>query len=162
MATGAQREPTEATPRFALDECVSKAVLGLVVGFILLASWLVVGVSLLLLYRKGLEHGLTTVGATALAVPTTFIPAWRTWAGLRRSQSLVGALIGHLWVLNGSVGYAILVLVLFWFRDALVPLAGGVGSWPLAFTGVAGFVALLVGLVGVNLWFFRRWRRTED
>lgn len=130
-------------------------------GTVLLASWLVVGVSLAILYRKGLEYGLNGLGAAALAVPATFVPAWQFWAALRPSRGIIGALTGHLWVLNGSVGYAVLALTVMGVWD-LMFLGGGPSSWLVALAGATGFLLLSAGLMGFNLWLFRgRLRRSQ-
>ncbi len=146
----------ERQSRRTIGEWISTAILRLVVGTILLASWMVVAVSLVVLYRTGLEHGLGGIAAAAVAVPATFVPVWRSWSVVRTSQGLVGALTSHVWVLNGSVGYAVVALSAMGLVDSLL-FARSARSPLLLLAAVTGFLALSVTLVGLNFWFFR-WR----
>ena len=136
---------------------MGRAVLGLAVLTVVLASWCVVAVSLVLLYRAGLAHGMGDLGAAALATPATFVPAWRSWAMLRAGPGLVEALISHLWVLNGSVGYLILILAALGVGDTVrLHVDGGRFTWPLALAAATGFLVVLGGMVALNVWMFRR------
>lgn len=142
--------------RRTVGDWISQAILGVVVATILIASWTVVAVSLVVLYQTGLVHGMSGIGAAAVAVPATFVPAWRSWSVVRAGQGLLGALTSHIWVLNGSVGYAVVAMAVMGLVDSLL-FARSARSSLLLLAAVAGFVALTATLIGVNLWFFR-WR----
>lgn len=136
-------------------------VIGIFAGTLMLAAWLVVGVGLYVLYRNAIGQGIGEFGAAALAVPITFLPAWKSWLALRSGQGMIGVLKGHLWVLNGAVGYSIVVLALLAIRDVALHTDQSSTSSAIV-AGAAGFVLLSLVLLGFNFWLFRYVGRAAD
>ena len=126
-----------------------------VAGFLFLGSWGVVALSMYIISRVALSEGFHPVVAAGLAAPAVIVPAWKTMGAFKR-RTLDAALRGHLWVLNGSVGWVIVALTVTWWVSTLRDAHIGANASMLIGLLTVGFFPLFGALVMLNRWWFTR------
>lgn len=154
-AAGAQRVTATAAVQRA---DASHMIAGAIAGLLLLGAWGVVALSMFVVIRVALAQGVALGPAVLLASPALIVPLWKTQSVLRR-PTMQGALLGHLWVLNGSAGWAVVALGGIWWAGALQTALSGSRTGLLVALLTAGFIPVYGTLVALNWWLVFRWRR---
>jgi hypothetical protein len=126
-----------------------------ITAFVLLIAWGLVGLSVYMIIRVGVGQGLTQPTATLLALPALLVPIWKSVQVLR-NPSLERALLGHIWILNGGVVWAVISMGGLWWITSLRAAMEGSRQGLLIVLLVGGFPPLFGLLVALNWWLLRR------